>query len=107
MNIRSKLICPHLLGHRFSSLTPTSRSVRPCGSLGPVADTPAHYAGDACCTAPAFDENLGFLQRIEEFPVQQLIPQLPVKGFDVSILPRTPWLDEERRDGQHAIPSPQ
>jgi hypothetical protein len=58
-------------------------------------------------TAPAFDEDLGFLQRIEEFPVQQLIPQLPVKGLDVPILPRTPWLDEERRDGQHAVPSPQ
>ena len=27
-------------------------------------------------TAPAFDEDLGFLQRIEEFPVQELIPQL-------------------------------
>ena len=58
-------------------------------------------------TAPAFDEDLGFLQRIEEFPIQQLIPQLPVKGLDVPILPRTPWLDEERCDGQHAVPSPQ
>jgi len=26
-------------------------------------------------TAPAFDEDLGFVQRIEKFPVQQLIPQ--------------------------------
>jgi hypothetical protein len=27
-------------------------------------------------TAPALDEDLGFVQRIEEFSVQQLIPQL-------------------------------
>jgi len=27
-------------------------------------------------TAPALDEDFGFVQRIEEFPVQQLIPQL-------------------------------
>jgi len=33
-------------------------------------------------TVPAFDEDLGFMQRIEELPVQQLIPQLPVKGLN-------------------------
>lgn len=27
-------------------------------------------------TAPALEEDLGFVQRIEEFPIQQLIPQL-------------------------------
>ena len=45
-------------------------------------------------TAPALDEDLGFVQRIEEFPVQQLIPQLPVKGLDIPVLPRTARLDE-------------
>jgi hypothetical protein len=44
--------------------------------------------------SPAFDEDLGFVQRIEEFPVQQFIPQLPVKGLDVPVLPRTTRLDE-------------
>ena len=44
------MICPQLLGHPLSVLTPISRSVRPCGFLGPVADTPAHYAGAVCCT---------------------------------------------------------
>jgi hypothetical protein len=58
-------------------------------------------------TAPAFDEDLGFVQRIEEFHVQQLIPQLSIKGLDIPILPRTPWLDVQRRDGQHAMPGPQ
>lgn len=39
---------PLSLGHRLSSVTPRGRSsVRP--SLGPVADTPAHCAGAACC----------------------------------------------------------
>ena len=55
-------------------------------------------------TAPAFDEDLGFLQRIEEFPVQQLIPQLSVKGLHVAILPRTPWLDEQGRDREQPVP---
>jgi hypothetical protein len=45
-------------------------------------------------TAPALDDALGFVQRIEEFPVQQLIPQIPVKGLDISVLPRTARLDE-------------
>jgi hypothetical protein len=36
--------------------------------------------------SPAFDEDLGFAQRIEEFPVQRLIPQLPVKGLDIGVI---------------------
>ena len=45
-------------------------------------------------TAQALDEDLGFVQRIEEFPVQQLIPQLPVKGLDIPVLPRTARLEK-------------
>ena len=48
--------------------------------------------------SPAFDEDLGFVQRIEEFPVQQLIPQLPVEGLDIPVLPRTARLDEYGRN---------
>ena len=29
--------------------------------------------------APLFDEHLGFLQRVEDFPVQQLVAKLPDK----------------------------
>ena len=44
--------------------------------LGLVADTPRTMR--AVCivvTSPALDEDLGFVQRIEEFPVQQFISQ--------------------------------
>ncbi len=47
--INTLLTCPELLGHRLSSVTPRGHSsVR--RSLGPVADTPAHYGDAACCT---------------------------------------------------------
>jgi hypothetical protein len=45
-------------------------------------------------TASALDEDVGFVQRIVEFPVQQLIPQFAVKGLDIPVLPRTARLDE-------------
>ena len=54
-------------------------------------------------TAPALDEDLGFVQRREEFPVQSLIPQLPVQGLDRPVLSRTARLDEYGCYGQHAI----
>jgi hypothetical protein len=38
-------------------------------------------------TAPAFDEDLGFVQRIEEFPVQQFISQFAIKRFDMARSP--------------------
>jgi len=44
--------------------------------------------------APSFHDDPRLVQRIEEFPVQQLIPQIPVKGFDIFVLPRTARLDE-------------
>ena len=45
--------------------------------------------------APAFDEHLRLVQRIEEFAVQQLIPEFPVKGLDIPVLPRIARLDEQ------------
>ena len=54
--------------------------------------------------SPAFDEDLGFVQRIEEFPVQQLIPKLSVKGFDIANLPETTPLNEQGRHGEYAVP---
>jgi hypothetical protein len=58
-------------------------------------------------TAPALDEDLGFVPRREECPVQPRIPQLPVTGLDRPVLPRTARLDEYGRYGQHALPGPQ
>ena len=57
--------------------------------------------------APTFDEDLRLMQCIEEFAVQQLIPQLPVEGLHVAVLPGTPWFNEQRRDRKQAIPCPQ
>lgn len=37
---------------------------------------------------PAFDDHFGFLQRVEELAVEQLLAHLPVKRFAVAILPR-------------------
>lgn len=45
---------------------------------------------------PLLDQDTGFLQRVEDLPVQQLIPQLPVERLDVPVLPRTARLDEQR-----------
>jgi hypothetical protein len=42
------------------------------------------------------NQHLGFLQRIENLPIQTLVPQFPIKGFAVSVLPRTSRLDEQR-----------
>lgn len=44
---------------------------------------------------PAFDDNLGFFQRVGQLPVEQLIAHRPVKRFAVAILPRCPRLDIE------------
>ncbi len=36
---------------------------------------------------PAFDDGLGLFQRVEQFPIEQLITHLPVERFAVAILP--------------------
>jgi len=42
---------------------------------------------------PAFDDDLGFSQGVEDFAVQQFIPHSPVEAFTVSVFPRRAWLD--------------
>lgn len=44
---------------------------------------------------PALDQHLGFLQRVEDLPIQELIPQLAARALDVPLLPWAPWLDEQ------------
>lgn len=46
--------------------------------------------------APAFDLHFGFLQVVEELPTQALIAELTIEVPIVAVLPRRPWLDEER-----------
>src|SRR4029077_13739226 len=54
--------------------------------------------------APSFYDHPRLMQRIEEFAVEQFIPQFSVEGFDIAVLPRTPWLDKQRHDGEPLVP---
>jgi hypothetical protein len=38
-------------------------------------------------TPPAFDDNLGFSERVEDFAIEQLIAQTRIEGLDEAILP--------------------
>src|SRR5215470_1989147 len=55
-------------------------------------------------SAPPLHDHPRLVQRIEEFAVEQFVPQFAVEGFHISILPRTPWLDTQRRDGEPLVP---
>jgi hypothetical protein len=36
---------------------------------------------------PRFDENLGFLESVEDLPVQELVAQPGIEALDVAVLP--------------------
>jgi hypothetical protein len=42
---------------------------------------------------PLFDDDFGLLECVEDFAVEQLIPEAGVEGLAVAILPRRPWGD--------------
>jgi len=44
---------------------------------------------------PSLDQHLRLLEREEDLPVEQLIPQLAVEALHIAVLPRAPRLDEE------------
>src|ERR1017187_2569441 len=48
---------------------------------------------DVVVTAPAFDNDLGFPQRVEDFTVEQFVTQACVKTFDKAVLSRAAWRD--------------
>lgn len=50
---------------------------------------------------PLFDEYPGLFQRAEYLAIEQLVSELAVEAFIVSILPWASWFDEE---GLHADP---
>ena len=61
------------------------------------ADTQEHYVAAPCCNVAAtFDQDFGFIERIESFAVEQLISQFAMKCFVVSIFPRATGFDEQR-----------
>ena len=45
---------------------------------------------------PVLDNDLGLLQRKEQFPIQQLISELAVEALVVAVLPRAAGFDKER-----------
>lgn len=53
--------------------------------------------------APTFHDDPRLVQR-EEFAIEPIIPHFSVEGFDSAILPRTPRLDKQRRDGESLVP---
>ena len=78
---------------------------------GQVACSRARCAAASCCNPPAISQSLNhhlrLLQRIENLPIQALIPQLPVEAFTVAVFPRTPRLDVQRSDAYFRQPLPQ
>ena len=56
--------------------------------------------------SPSLDQDLGFSQRIEDLPVQELVSELPVERLHIPVLPRTPRLDEERLHSHPLEPLP-
>jgi hypothetical protein len=44
---------------------------------------------------PALYQNLGLLQGVENLPVEQLIPQLSIEAFVVTVLPTTAGFNVE------------
>src|SRR5665213_2282792 len=45
--------------------------------------------------APLADDDLGFLQAVEDLTVEQLVAQLAVEAFTIAVLPRTARRDVE------------
>jgi hypothetical protein len=70
-----------------------------------VADTQrTMWSVRVIALTPAFHDHPRLVQRIEALAVERCIPQFSVEGFDISLLPRTPWLDTQRRDGELLVP---
>ena len=44
--------------------------------------------------SPGFDEDLGFLEGVEDFSIQELVAQPRIEALDVAVLPRRTGLDE-------------
>ena len=56
--------------------------------------------------APSLDQHLRLRQIVEDFPIQQLVPELAVEALVVAVIPRRAVLDVERlhADTRQRIP---
>ena len=55
---------------------------------------------------PSLDKHLGLRQRVEQLPVQELVPEFPVQRLHISVLPGAAWLDKESSHIQTLEPVP-
>ena len=55
---------------------------------------------------PLLDQHVRLRQRVEDLPVQQLVPELAVEALVVAVLPRAARLDKERLDAHAPQPPP-
>ena len=46
--------------------------------------------------APAFDHDLGFSERVEDFAIEQFVAQARIEAFDIAVLSRATWCDVGR-----------
>jgi hypothetical protein len=46
--------------------------------------------------APLFDEDLGLLEAVEDFTVEQFVAQLAVEAFAIAVLSGAAWFDVKR-----------
>ena len=46
------------------------------------------WADGVVVTAPAFDDDLSFPQRVKDLAVEQFVTQACIKTFDKAVLPR-------------------
>ena len=56
--------------------------------------------------SPGFDENLGFLEGVEDLPVQELVAQSGIETLDVAVLPGRSRLDEGSAGADRGDPPP-
>jgi len=54
--------------------------------------------------APLLDDELSFLERVEDLPVEQFIAEASIEALDVSVLPGWSWLDIGRPGGDGLDP---
>ena len=69
--------------------------------------SPVNCVGGPDCSFDArVRHHLCLLQRRENLPVEEFVPEFAVEAFDVAVLPRTSRLDEQRLDSQPREPFP-